>query len=965
MECSRGVRSGALGFAMLGIVVAVAHAGGPRFVGGSNAGPWHGVARGFDISQIAYYTDPGALAANVTHAQADAMVAAAAAVWNVPMVSITLTQGGTLAEHVSSGNTYFDGTKMVFPADVQATNYAAMPIAVVYDSDGSVTDLLLGVGASSPSSCRQNGVTESVDGFGGDASIQHAVILLNGRCVGSTPQQLMQMRYQLMRAFGRVLGLGWSQNNDNVFTGVPTPTADNEAYWPVMHPIDVICGPYTYQCMQNAFQLRPDDISALALLYPVTSANLTAGKMLTLDGADSIWGELDFPTSQGMQMVNMTVKRMLASTSYMDTSQIASGLSGIRYAQNLGNPVTGGEPEQDNVGLLWPGLDGLYYIPRVPANNGANLYVSAESVNPLYTGDYALGPFQRPPLTMSGTSQTALSPVAWIGGTYIFAPTMLNAASSCAPGNDGTPASPAASDPSGWWLGQICGPQHASWWSASAQAGRSWTFEVTALDESGTATNNKLQTVLGAWNMSDPQGTAPTIAAAPYAMNALAPGVTQLKIGPAGSAASLRFVVADQFGAGRPDFAYKARVLYADAIAPASVGSGGGLITLTGTGFQQGNRVLVNGVAATVTSASATQIVAIAPNAMKAGAVAGKALDVEVLDARTGANTTIYAALTYTSAADRMQLVSAPAAIETGVAAAPPFAVRVLTSDGLAPAIGATVRFSVTSGTATLGCGNSTCNVVTGTNGQAQTTITGGAAGTVTVVATEVSGGAFVQATLTDSDPVLAVSIASPPAYLAAGASATWTVTLLASRDGAAAVGTRVSWSTNSALTVSPAQGTTGLDGSSTATVKAQSIGASTNVVSGCAWTTVCATWTAYGVAPEQWVIAAGSGAWQSVQQSAMLAPVTLLVTDGAGHALPGASVTVYQSVDAWEGACPARGRCAAAPVIAKSQTTSISDGNGQIAVTPLIVRGQPQTINVAAVTGTRGFVAFSMTMTP
>ena len=48
-----------------------------------------------------------------------------------------------------------------------------------------------------------------------------------------------------------------------------------------MHPIDVLCGSYSYQCITNPFQLRMDDLSALALLYPVTPSNITAGETLT------------------------------------------------------------------------------------------------------------------------------------------------------------------------------------------------------------------------------------------------------------------------------------------------------------------------------------------------------------------------------------------------------------------------------------------------------------------------------------------------------------------------------------------------------------------------------------------------------------------------------------------------------------------------------------------------------------
>jgi hypothetical protein len=137
-----------------------------------------------------------------------------------------LSQGGALDEHVSGANAFLGANGPTFPADVQSSNYLAKQIAVIYDSDGSVTDLLLGNGASDPSGCLQNGVTESVDSIVPAGFIQHAILILNGRCTGPAPQQQMQLQYQLMRAFGRVLGLGWSQTNDNVFTDSPQPTGN-------------------------------------------------------------------------------------------------------------------------------------------------------------------------------------------------------------------------------------------------------------------------------------------------------------------------------------------------------------------------------------------------------------------------------------------------------------------------------------------------------------------------------------------------------------------------------------------------------------------------------------------------------------------------------------------------------------------------------------------------------------------
>jgi hypothetical protein len=101
-------------------------------------------------NQLLYFTDPGDLSSNVNHAAADALVAAAAAVWNVPTASLVLSHGGALDEHVSGADAFLGANGPIFPADVESSNYLAKQIAVIYDSDGSVTDLLLGNGASDP-----------------------------------------------------------------------------------------------------------------------------------------------------------------------------------------------------------------------------------------------------------------------------------------------------------------------------------------------------------------------------------------------------------------------------------------------------------------------------------------------------------------------------------------------------------------------------------------------------------------------------------------------------------------------------------------------------------------------------------------------------------------------------------------------------------------------------------------------
>ena len=942
-----------------------ARGGGPRFVTGTTS--WRGAGQtiAFYTMSPAYYTDPGNLSATVSHAQADAMVAAAAAPWNVPTSALVLTKGGQLAEHVSSANVYFDGSEMVFPADVSASNYQNVPIAVIYDTDGSVIDTLLGEGASDPSGCRQTGVVESVDSIGQDGAIHHAMLILNGRCVGSTPQQLLQMQYQLERAFGRVIGISWSQLNDNIFTGATPLTAGEIDYWPIMHPIDVLCSAYSYQCMTNPFTLRMDDLSSLALVYPVTTANISMGQTLTTANALSLSAYVSFPTGQGMQWLNLAATRLLGGANKPEPWQVVSCTTGYSFEQNTGNPVTGSEGVPDDIGMAWGGAEGLAQM-RVADPVVENAFLTTEAINPLYSGEYAIAPYERPPVTPSGSPVTL---VDWSGGAGTggyFPQTVWDAAASCSPGEDGTPSAPADSDGSGWWSGQLCPAGHSSWWKVQVNPGSSWTLEVTALDESGAPTLYKAQPVIGVWNTGD--SGPPTVASMPVAMNSMAPGVTQLEMPASASAGSYMFVVADQYGGGRPDFAYKARVLYAASVRPAVVNITGGQIAIAGEGFRAGNHVSVNGVTATVVSVSANQIVVKAPSMAAAGASLGTPVDVMVTDVATGGETDIANGFMYLSVLpDEMNVVSQPAALETGVTAGVPFAVQLLKADGVTPVANASVQFSVGSGTAGFeACaGAATCTLQTDATGMVSTTVAGGAAGRVVLNASEMSGSASVQIALTDVDPARAATITNSASYLAAGASGTWTISLGATQDGLAAAGLPVVWTAGAGVTLSSSTTTTDGTGSAAVTVSATEMGTGSATVTGCVWGIVCSSWTVTAVDASQWRVAVANGASQSVSAGTTLGPVTLSVTDTAGHALQGAAVSVYQTTDGWEGTCSVPGRCASSPVMASAQSSAVSDASGSVTVTPLEVPGLPQVVNIAAVTGTQGFVTVSLPVAP
>src|SRR6185437_2029086 len=121
------------------------YAGGPRQVAGSTyfdpavmGQPIHWAG-----GQVNYYVDQGPLSGTVSHAQAVAMVDAAAALWSaVPTAAVALVNQGTLNEDVSGFNAVASSGTLTQPSDV-AAGASGYPLAVVFDADGSVIDALL------------------------------------------------------------------------------------------------------------------------------------------------------------------------------------------------------------------------------------------------------------------------------------------------------------------------------------------------------------------------------------------------------------------------------------------------------------------------------------------------------------------------------------------------------------------------------------------------------------------------------------------------------------------------------------------------------------------------------------------------------------------------------------------------------------------------------------------------------
>src|SRR5271170_4576544 len=339
-----------LAVAIVFLFAALARAGGPKYVAGvsyfeSNT---TGQPLVWPQGQIIYYTDQGDLSPILPNPIANSFVADAFSQWtSVPTAAVAASSAGQLAEDVNGSNVTVnsDGT-VTMPADIQASA-TGTPIGIVYDYDGSVTSALLGSGAGDPSQCFFNAAFGGDDNYGPPATYLHALVVINGQCAQQS-SQLVDVEYRLVRVLGSVLGVGWSQVNPNVLTNQPPPTSADFAGFPVMHSTDSVgCVPIT-RCYANPYQLAPDDIAAIARLYPVTPQNQSSfpGKHVLSSATARIQGSVWFTDLSGnptqpMQGVNVVARWIDPATNLPSRQYAASSVSGFLFTGNAGNPITG------------------------------------------------------------------------------------------------------------------------------------------------------------------------------------------------------------------------------------------------------------------------------------------------------------------------------------------------------------------------------------------------------------------------------------------------------------------------------------------------------------------------------------------------------------------------------------------------------------------------------------------------
>jgi hypothetical protein len=748
-----------------------------------------------------------------------------------------------------------------------------------------------------------------------------------------------------------------------------------------MHPIDVICGPYTYQCMPNPFTLRDDDISGLDLLYPVWvfAPAPPPGKTDTLARAGRLHGTVTFPNGQGMQGVNIVIHRLEPFWNTPEAWESTSGVTGYLFRRSASNPVSGAPPMLPfaNQGGTDAATEGSYDIFRTPLydwEGWQNYVIYTQPINPLYTGVYAVGPYDSNAVTPSGS---VTQQAAYVMGPY--ADLVLNfpipdAQNTCNTSTAETADSPAVTPNSGWWTGTLCSYALTAWSSFSVKPNRTYTLEVTALDPQyqapqnqaqPSATTSKLLPVLGLWNTTDATNTLPTVASAPAAFNSSVTGMTTLTA-QATKPQQLRLAIADQRGDGRPDYTFQARLLYADTISPTTVPALGGPITITGSGFRLGNTVTIDGLPATVTNWTSTTITATAPNLHSSTAIAA---NVTVRDLTTGGTTTMTSALNYAAPQPTLILVSAPSGqLFTNSPASAAFTVKAIQADGTTPIPNTTVTFSADAPVRFDSCAAATCTLTTNTSGIASTTVTPLAPVPVTLTATSPIGS--VTASFTAITHIQTITPANPTLYVAANTQLSWPLTVTLSDNASPTTNLPVQWTaTTGPLTLSPTLTTTNSESTTQTTATLAPLTANTQAtVQACAWTTICATFTATAIDPSQFQLEILSGAGQSLNPTDTFVPIILRVLDASNHPVAAAPVTIHQTVEPWTNwtlSCPDQGRCPIAPIYNSSTTTLSTALDGTVTITPLNLPKQPELTRIAAATGAQGFLSLTIQKHP
>ena len=951
-------------FLIVLLLARVCFAGGPLRVAGVS-GFQTGLA-GTPITwadgQVVYYTDQGGLSPILPSADADQLVADAFSRWtSVPTAALTASRGGGLDEDVSGSNISGSGGALTLPTDLRAGS--GKPVAVVYDRDGAVFDALMGNGAGAEELCNTNSVYGTADDFSADAHFAHALIFINGNCAKS-PAQIPLLRFRLIRLIGQILGLDYSQLNDNVYTESPPPTVEDYAGYPVMHPLGLLCGENA--CRADADQLRMDDRAAISRLYPVTLANVGSfsGKHVFDANTARISGTVSFARSdgtpgQGMQGVNVVARLVDPNSDLVSRRYSASSVSGFLFSGDAGNPIYGyhdglGQP-LDRFGSNEPSLAGFFDLAglEIPDGYSQGTYeISVEPVSPLYSGSTSVGPYKGGPVAISGIFDPVRVTVPK-GGSVVQDIVMQGVPQDTKDDLEPSTFNAPATLPSGGsWFGSLSGYGDRDYFSFHARANRTFTFDVTALDENGRPSTSKARPVLGLWSPSDPEDVSP--ARANY-FNTAVTGLTRLEASTF-SSNDYKLGIMDDRGDGRPDFLYQARLFYADDIAPARASAKGGTqIAVTGMGFGSNNEVRVGSVFVTPMTISPEQIVFSTPP------LADGAYSISVTNFVTGARAEMENVLLVGAQDARLVFVSGSnPQVPIGTQAPNPMRVKVVDANNGDPVSGASVRFAAPASAGIVGCSQQTCTVYTDESGMASAYILVKSAG-ASVITASLPGGNSVSTTVNGIVAELEITAPTPSLYVSSGAEVTLTTQALVVANGLPVANKTVNFLLNSGTaTISPSFASTGSNGIASTSITVNGISKDVNI-SACVapGNTPCRTLIVHPVSATALAVQKITGDQQLINVGQSFSPVTVRVADGSANPVAGA--TVLFMVDVYRAGSDAvrtqYGDLIVTTqddtvVLSTSRTTVTSDNAGLATLSLSIHESQPVRVIVRAAAG-------------